>query len=68
MLQFEAFAVALLWCQAMAVLMAPEQSFPCSRGSAQSWSAAGIQGTVIWKSNLSQNTQGTEEDGNNFHF
>lgn len=67
MLQFEAVSVALLWCQAMAVLMAPERSFPCSRGSARSWSAAGIQGTVLWKSNLSQNTQGTE-DGNNFHF
>lgn len=31
-LQFEAVAAALPWCQAMAVLMAPEQSFPCSLG------------------------------------
>lgn len=31
-LQFEAVAVTLPWCQARAVLMAPEQSFPCSRG------------------------------------
>lgn len=32
MQQFEAVAVTLLWCQAMAVLMAPEHSSPCSRG------------------------------------
>lgn len=32
MLQFVAVAVTLLWCQAMAVLMALDQSFPCSRG------------------------------------